>query len=638
MILVAEFLDDRSRRVVVEVADRAIKIGRSPACDETDAEPLRISWNDRLVNRDHSIARRDGDHLIVERLPASPGRNEPNRMYRRFASGQRELLEDPLRMAAGDSFVIGRQGRTAIHWLHSVADLKLNQQLPQAESQSREADAEPDELSVLNDYTLRLQLRLLQRELPEQVLSGWTDERDLLIRAAAFLHQALPGQRGVSAAFLAVEPEVGPDGSEFELLSPDPNIRADFQPSRALLGLLGNTSEAQVWTPQSHPDDFARSAALNRPIEWIAAVPVCAVEDDASVYRDSKHRPVWLYVETVQSTSNASGEAFIPFLRLIVAMVASLLSAREKQRIQDQMSAYFSPALREKMRGGDQRALEPAMTDCTVIFVDRRGSSKVMETARSDEEILDQLRDNQDIVGEITQTVFDHNGVITDFSGDGVLALWGWPPDVESRGQHARLAVQAAADIAKRLENRAEFDASKGKRISAIRIGVSTGRIAVGKTGPAQQMHLSVFGSVVNLGARLERIAKDFHIPVLVSGETVDRLNLDTDTDEADAAASDLRFRRLCYIKPAGFEESYPVHELILPAAAGGSGIGKSDSRKYEQALKAFVERRWSKAQALLKALPANDRPSVWLAKKVNRFARKPPPQSWKGEIESLTK
>ena len=636
MILVAEFLDDRSRRVVVDVGNQAIKIGRSPDCDETCPEALRIPWNDRLVNRNHSIARREGDRLIIERVTPAAGRSEPNRMYRRFSSGQRDLLADPLRMAAGDSFVIGRMGRTAIHWLHSIEDLKEPSDPARSRSMEAGDEAQTDGLSVLNDYTLRLQLRLLQRELPEQVLSGWTDERDLLIRAASFLHQALPGQRGVSAAFLAVEHDVGPEGSEFELLSPDPNIRADFQPSRVLLRHLENTSEAQVWTAQSHPEDFARSASLQRPVEWIAAIPVCAVEGAASIYRDSQHRPVWLYVETVQSTSRANGEAFIPFLRLIVAMVASLLSAREKQRIQDQMSAYFSPALRVKMQDGDQKSLEPAMTDCTVIFVDRRGSSKVMETARSDEEILDQLRDNQDIVGDITQTVFDHNGVITDFSGDGVLALWGWPPDVESRGQHALFAVRAAADIAARLESRVEFDPSKGKQISPIRIGVSTGRIAVGKTGPAQQMHLSVFGSVVNLGARLERIAKDFHVPVLLSGETVERLKLDFDHKTADAP--DLRFRRLCYIKPAGFEESYPIHELILGKALGGTGVGEGDAEKYELALEAFVERRWSDAQALLKKLPANDRPSRWLSKKVKKFARKPPPESWRGEIESLTK
>ncbi len=638
MILVAEFLDDPSRRVIVEVDDRPVYIGRSPESDigEKSGVALRIPWDDRLINRGHSVARREGKELLIETLSPLPGRREPNGFYRMAGSTQREPLHDPLRMVPGDSFVIGRQGRTVFRWLHGLEDLdNASQDSPKPRRENSDSDAgKRDDLAQLDEYTLRLQLRLLQRELPAQVLSGWTDERDLFIRAAAFLHGALPGQRGVAAAFLAIDDRAGSDEAKtFTLLSPDPNTRADFQPSLRLIDQLDEHSESHFWTPASHPEDFDPSTNSQRPVEWIAAVPVTAMDDDAAIYRDAEHRPVWLYVETAQANSESGrgrGEAFIPFLRLIAALVASLLSAREKQRIQDQMSAYFSPALRARMSDGDQRALEPAMTDCTVIFVDRRGSSRLMENARSDEEILGQLRDNQDIVGEITQTVFDHDGVITDFSGDGVLALWGWPTEGDSPNGHARTAVDAAAAIAARLAPRVEYDDEKGKLFSPIRIGVSTGRLAVGKTGPTQQLHLSVFGSVVNLGARLEKIAKDFQIPVLLSDETAQRLDR--------SHKGHLSLRRLCFIKPAGFEQSYPVHELVLPVELGGSGVTPADSLIYERALDAFVERRWKDARGLLAQLGEADRPARWLERRIKKFSQKPPPASWQGEIESLTK
>jgi len=646
MILVAEYLDDRQRRVVAEIAERPVRIGRSPTTKTHDSETrvietLEIPWNDRLINRSHSVARRDGDDLIVERLPAKEGRHEPNRIYSHAPIARREVLEDPLRIKPGEAFVIGRLGRTAFHWVDSIealdTDPAASALLPTGDAQDDAAflaENGSDDFVPLDEYTLRLQLRLLQRELPEQVLSGWTDERDLFIRAAAFMHGALPNQKGVAAAFVAVDLERG-DG-EFELLSPDPNTRTDFQPSRRLLAKLElrarNGGDPQIWTPTTHPKEFAEAESLQRPIEWIAAVPVCSLDENATIYHTPDHRPVYLYVEAAQATraDGKDGRPYLPFMRLVASLVASLLSAREKQRIQDQMSAFFSPGLREKMRGGDQQALEPAMTDCTVIFVDRRGSSKIMETAKSDEQILHQLRDNQDIVGEITQTIFDHDGVITDFSGDGVLALWGWPPDADSSEDHARLAVEAAGAIAAKLESRVEYDDRWKRDFSPIRIGISTGRIAVGKTGPAQQMHISVFGSVVNLGARLEKIAKDFQVPTLLSGETVDRLR--SDGERAP------QVRRLCYIKPAGFAESYPIFELILPRSLGGSGVSAADTEKYERALDAFVERRWNDARDLLAELPADDRPSKWLTKKVQKFRKKSLDHEWQGEIESLLK
>ena len=646
MILVAEYLDDRQRRVVAEIGDRPVRIGRSPttrshASETRVIETLEIPWNDRLINRSHSVARRDGDDLIVERLPAKEGRHPPNRIYSHAPIARREVLEDPLRVKPGEAFVIGRLGRTVFQWMYSLEELEADSAYPGQASVDDAGDEAAflavngnDDFVPLDEYTLRLQLRLLQRELPEQVLSGWTDERDLFIRAAAFMHGALPNQKGVAAAFVAVDLERG--GGEFELLSPDPNTRADFQPSRRLLVQLESRSrnggEPQIWTPQSHPDIFAEAESLQRPIEWIAAVPVCSLDENATIYHTADHCPVYLYVEAAQATTadGKDGRPYLPFMRLVASLVASLLSAREKQRIQDQMSAFFSPGLREKMRGGDQQALEPAMTDCTVIFVDRRGSSRIMETAKSDEEILHQLRDNQDIVGEITQTIFDHDGVITDFSGDGVLALWGWPPDADSSDDHARLAVEAAAAIAARLESRVEHDERWHRDFSPIRVGISTGRLAVGKTGPAQQMHISVFGSVVNLGARLEKIAKDFQVPVLVSGETVDRLRSDGKPDPP--------VRRLCYIKPAGFAESYPIFELILPRSLGGSGVSAADTKKYERALDAFVERRWNDAENLLAELPTDDRPTRWLTTKVKKFRKKSLDSVWRGEIESLLK
>ncbi len=632
MILAAIFQEDRSRRILIKMDATPLKIGRGPQPDgEEDVVLLRIPWNDRLISRNHFIASLDGDQLLVERLPAQSGHNRPNEFFSNTLPGNRESLSDPLRLNIGDSFCLGKNGHTSFYWLESEADLDESlsnyDQALVTKTDKLEANhtnsVHYDEVEALDEYSLRLQLKLLQRELPEQVLSGWTTATELYTRAANFLQNALPGQKGVTAAFLALEP------GKFELLNPDPNIPANFQPSSTLLSELNLTdpspSDIHVWSSEEEQEAFA-SRSLGSQIDWVAALPVSVLDEGSAVLRDRKRRPIYLYIETRQATSTAA-KTFIPFLRLIASLVASLLSAREKQRIQDQMSSYFSPALRHLLRDGNEEQLEPAMSECTVLFCDRRGSSRIMEKARTDEEILIQLEDNQTVVGEIIQNVFDHDGVITDFAGDGVLALWGWPSHLSSSQYHAVRAVDTASAIAKHFASRVEYNKKRRQYISPIRIGISSGRIAVGKTGPAQQMHISVFGRQVNFGARLESIAKEFKVPVLVSSETIWQM-----------PETSHRFRKLCYMKPAGFLQSYPIFELILPKELGGSGADDTHVEIYEQALQLFVERKWRECRQLLENLPQDDQPARWLLGNTKKYSNKDLDDSWDGAIDSLAK
>ena len=169
--------------------------------------------------------------------------------------------------------------------------------------------------------------------------------------------------------------------------------------------------------------------------------------------------------------------------------------------------------------------------------------------------------------------------------------------------------------------------------MAPVRIGISTGRLAVGKTGPSQQWHISVFGSVANLGARLERIAKEFKVPIVISAETRDRLM------EDDRVESEGRLlRKLCFIQPAGFQGSYPIYEVVMPREMGGSGISSEDVAKYENALDLFLSRKWEECIELLETMPEEDFASKWLIRKTQKFQRNPPEEGWSGNIKSLVK
>ncbi|MEX2578962.1 MAG: adenylate/guanylate cyclase domain-containing protein [Verrucomicrobiales bacterium] len=638
MYLVAVNLENTREMAVAQAHQgRPVRIGRRPeTLPEESVDVLRISWTDRLVSRNHCEALRDGKNLRISRLPALTGRSNPNPLYSNAAPRERERLAEPIELEPGGSVVIGAKGTTAIYWLEALSELdrEVQRYLDGLEKEKETYEDSPikrqdyDEVEQLDEYSLRLQLKLLQRELPEQVLSGWTHDEDLFTRASIFLENALPGQKGVTAVFIAVEETE--EGIGFELLNPDPLARADFRPSRTLLRQIDlvhpNPADIHIWSSKENHRVFTVDS-LGEQIDWVAIIPVARLDETAAIYRDQARRPVYLYVETRQASETAAA-AFVPFLRLISSLVASLLSARADQKLQDQMAAYFSPGLRKVMRLRDQAELEPAMVDCTVMFADRRGHSRMLEIAKSDEEILDRLEENQKVVGLITEEVFRSRGVITDFAGDGALGLWGWPNVGDAAREHALEAVEAAEEIVTRLADRVIYEEEQERHMAAVRIGISTGRIAVGKTGPSQQWHISVFGSVANLGARLERIAKEFKIPVLVSDGTYSRI-----PDDGKRS-----FRQLCLIRPAGFQETYPVYELVLPKSKGGSEISKKDIAVYEQALECFIDQRWDDAIDLLDTLPRDDPPADWLKGNALRFRRNPPPSGWTGEIQSFSK
>ncbi|MFT5465829.1 MAG: adenylate cyclase [Verrucomicrobiales bacterium] len=629
MVLAAVFLDDPSQRVIVELDDKVAKIGRSPQVNISKREiAFRIPWRDRVVNRNHSLARQKGQQLLVERCPPLPDRSAPNRIYSVGPSNERKVLDDPLTLNPGESFSVGRNGRTAFYWLESTD--QLEQLLapdappePEPVPQSMRPALNYEEVEGLDDYSLRLQLKLLQRELPEKVLAGWTTEQELLTKAADFLKTALPGQRGVSVAFIALEGDES--ARAFEILNQDPSSRADFRISGTLLKQIElakpKPSDSYLWSSaDSEAAELSAESPLRR-VNWVAILPLASMDESSRMFRDKRGRLVYLYVEARQSTS-ASASAFTPFLRLIVSLVSSLLAAREQQRVQDQLSDHFSPALRQILQAGEVQQLQPTLAECTVLFCDRRGSSRAWERATNDAEVLEHLRENQEMVSDMCSIVFEHDGVITDFAGDGVLALWGWPVTGEN---HAARAAATAESIALRLAG--HTDEIDGRRVSPVRMGISTGRIAVGNTGPTQQIHLSVFGSAVNLGARLEGLGKVFRIPCLLSEPTRDLM-----------VEGGKLTRKLCYIRPAGFSNAYSIYELVLPREAGGSGVKPDEIEAYEKALARFVLKDWDGCRKHLRGVQEHDQPARWLEWQTEFHRDNDPGPDWQGEITSFEK
>src|SRR5204863_308072 len=89
------------------------------------------------------------------------------------------------------------------------------------------------------------------------------------------------------------------------------------------------------------------------------------------------------------------------------------------------------------------------------------------------------------------------------FTGDGVMGLFGAPAAHEDRARRACHAALAARD-----DLRAYADTLRGRGIEvAVRIGINSGEVVVGKIGDDLRMDYTAQGHSVGLAARVEQLA-----------------------------------------------------------------------------------------------------------------------------------
>jgi len=117
---------------------------------------------------------------------------------------------------------------------------------------------------------------------------------------------------------------------------------------------------------------------------------------------------------------------------------------------------------------------------------------------------------------EVTRIIGAHNGIVTQFQGDAVLATFNVP--VEDAA-HARNAFESACAILACVASH-EF---AGERIG-VRIGINTGSLVAGNVGGGGRQSYTVHGDTVNLAARLEALCKEHGTSLLLSSATAKAL------------------------------------------------------------------------------------------------------------------
>jgi class 3 adenylate cyclase/tetratricopeptide (TPR) repeat protein len=162
-------------------------------------------------------------------------------------------------------------------------------------------------------------------------------------------------------------------------------------------------------------------------------------------------------------------------------------------------SSYTPAHLAARIRAS-RTALEGERKLVTVLFADVVGSTSIAERIGAEE--MRTLMDR--CFGQMLEEVHRYEGTVNQFTGDGIMALFGAPLALEDA---PRRAVLSALGIQRALaRDRAELRDTWRTDLQ-VRIGIHTGLVVVGRIGNDLRMEYTAIGDTTNLAARLQTIA-----------------------------------------------------------------------------------------------------------------------------------
>lgn len=202
---------------------------------------------------------------------------------------------------------------------------------------------------------------------------------------------------------------------------------------------------------------------------------------------------------------------------LVVAILIAVVMLRARRTVRRQLELDLERSAISEIFGQfvpraiadalirDRGVLRPLERDATILFIDIAGFTAMTE-AQGAARIVRVLNSYFD---EVTQIISNHDGVITQFQGDAILATFNLPLEDE---RHAVKAIRSAREIQKLLRSRS----FEGQRIQA-RIGICTGPVVAGNIGGGGRQNYTVHGDTVNLAARLESSNKEHATDTLIA-------------------------------------------------------------------------------------------------------------------------
>jgi class 3 adenylate cyclase len=178
------------------------------------------------------------------------------------------------------------------------------------------------------------------------------------------------------------------------------------------------------------------------------------------------------------------------------------------------LKRYLSPQIAETILGDDESLFKTHRREITTVFLDLRGFTAFSDSAEP-EEVMDFLRRYH---GEMGNLVFEFDGTLERFMGDGIVVIFNDPIPC---ADHAQKAARMALEMRDRVRDLRVAWLKMGYDLD-LGVGLATGYATLGTVGFEGRMDYSTVGNLPNLAARLCAEAKGGQI--LTDQKTMSRL------------------------------------------------------------------------------------------------------------------
>ncbi|WP_321495706.1 adenylate/guanylate cyclase domain-containing protein [uncultured Desulfobacter sp.] len=188
----------------------------------------------------------------------------------------------------------------------------------------------------------------------------------------------------------------------------------------------------------------------------------------------------------------------------------------EREKIKDAFGRYVDPRIRDEILSG-RVSLDGERKEATILFADLRHFTPLVAVTPA-KDLIHILNSYFD---EISHAIESHGGLILQFIGDEVEAVFGAPV---ARYGHEADAANAALDMRRRLLTLNEKFKEQGLPTISHGIGIHTGPVFAARVGNADRSAYSLIGDTVNMASRIQDLSKTFGTDILVSQTMYDIL------------------------------------------------------------------------------------------------------------------
>ena len=300
----------------------------------------------------------------------------------------------------------------------------------------------------------------------------------------------------------------------------------------------------------------------------------------------------------------------------IVNEFDAIEQSKERMKVSLRSFSRYVPKdlVKELITSGKEAKLGGERRKVTIHFSDIVGFTPIAEKLEP-EQLAQELSEYFTLMRD---AIIEQSGVVKEYMGDGIMALFNAPVEIQN---HETKACLAALEAQKRLLSDRRRRASSGSPLFASRIGLSVGEVLVGNIGTADRFSYTVIGDPVNLASRLEGLCK-FYSTEIIASENL-----------RDATGDQFEWRLLDLVAVVGRSTGNKIFELLGRKGDVENAV-LQDRNTYELAITKYWNREFESAYLDFRDLSSRntqDEASAVMARRSRKLMKSPPPSDWDG-------